>query len=43
MDLSKYKNVTYLDHPLLKHKITKLRDKTTSTNEFRTIVKNSLY
>ena len=39
MDLSKYKNVTYIDHPLLKHKITRLRDVKTPTNEFRTIVK----
>lgn len=34
-----YKNVTVLDHPLLKHKITKMRDKRTKTNEFRTLVK----
>lgn len=39
MDLSKYKNVTYIDHPLLKHKITRLRDVNTPTNEFRAIVK----
>ena len=26
MDLSKYPNVTVLNHPLIKHKITKLRD-----------------
>ncbi|NLB48929.1 MAG: uracil phosphoribosyltransferase [Erysipelotrichia bacterium] len=34
-----YPNVTILDHPLLKHKITKLRDKTTKTNEFKNLVK----
>ena len=39
MDLSKYPNVTLLDHPLLKHKISILRDKTTGTNEFRRVVK----
>ncbi len=32
------KNVTILDHPLLKHKISILRDKATGTNEFRAIV-----
>ncbi|MBR1571388.1 MAG: uracil phosphoribosyltransferase [Lachnospiraceae bacterium] len=31
-------NVTILDHPLIKHKITMLRDKKTGTNEFRTLV-----
>ena len=31
-------NVTICDHPLLKHKITVLRDKNTGTNEFRKIV-----
>ena len=39
MDLSKYPNVTLLTHPLLVHKIAILRDKNTSTNEFRRIVK----
>ena len=39
IDLSKYTNVTYIDHPLLKHKITRLRDVNTPTNEFRAIVK----
>ena len=34
----KYDNVTVLDHPLLQHKITRLRDKTTGTNEFRSLV-----
>ena len=31
-------NVVICDHPLIKHKITRLRDKTTGTNEFRAIV-----
>ena len=30
--------VTYLDHPLIQHKISRLRDKTTGTNEFRSLV-----
>lgn len=39
IDVSQYKNVTVLDHPLITHKITHLRDKTTKTNEFRSLVK----
>ena len=31
-------NVVICDHPLIKHKITRLRDKSTGTNEFRAIV-----
>lgn len=31
-------NVTYIDHPLVRHKISMLRKKTTGTNEFRTLV-----
>ncbi len=31
-------NVTILDHPLLTHKISILREKTTGTNEFRQLV-----
>ena len=34
----KMENVFVLDHPLLKHKISRLRDKETGTNEFRSIV-----
>ena len=30
--------LTILDHPLVKHKLTKLRDKHTGTNEFRQLV-----
>ena len=33
-------NVTICDHPLLKHKITMLRNKETGTNEFRNIVED---
>ena len=33
-----YENVTILEHPLIKHKISLLRDKNTGTNEFRTII-----
>lgn len=32
------KNITICDHPLIKHKITILRNKETGTNEFRKIV-----
>ena len=39
MDISKYKNVHVVDHPLLKNKITRMRDKNTPTNEFRQLVK----
>lgn len=31
-------NVHIMDHPLIQHKISRLRDKNTGTNEFRTIV-----
>lgn len=31
-------NVTVIDHPLVKHKISMLRDKNTGTNEFRKLV-----
>ncbi len=33
------KNVTVIDHPLLKHKLGYLRDKNTNSHEFREIVK----
>ena len=36
-----YENVTILEHPLIKHKISMLRDKNTGTNEFRTIIEES--
>jgi len=39
MDIKQYKNITLLDHPLLKHKITILRNKETPTSEFRQVVK----
>ena len=31
-------NIIIMDHPLLKHKISLLRDKKTGTNEFRALV-----
>lgn len=39
MDISQYKNAIVLNHPLLKHKITLLRERATGTKEFRTLVK----
>lgn len=38
MDFSKEKNITIFKHPLIKHKISLLRDKDTNTNKFRTLV-----
>ena len=37
-DSNKIDNVVILGHPLLKHKITMLRDKATGTNEFRALI-----
>ena len=31
-------NITVFDHPLIQHKISKLRDKNTGTNEFRSLI-----
>ena len=39
MDLSKYTNFTFIQHPLLKHKISKMRDVNTPTAQFRQLVK----
>lgn len=39
IELNKYSNVKVLNHPLLQHKITLLRDVNTGTNEFRALVK----
>ncbi|MCQ2797071.1 MAG: uracil phosphoribosyltransferase [Bacilli bacterium] len=39
MDLSKYTNVTYIQHPLLKHKISMMRCVDTPTAKFRQLVK----
>lgn len=36
--MENYNNVTILSHPLIKHKISRLRDKNTGTNEFRKLV-----
>ena len=38
MDIKEMENVTVLTHPLIQHKISRLRDKTTGTNEFRALV-----
>ena len=38
MDFYNDQGITIFDHPLIKHKISILRDKNTSTNEFRKIV-----
>lgn len=35
---NRMENVVILGHPLLKHKITMLRDKATGTNEFRALI-----
>ena len=37
-NLSNLENVEILNHPLIQHKITRLRDKTTGTAEFRKLV-----
>lgn len=39
MNVKDYPNVTLLDHPLIKHKISHLRMKETPTSEFRQFVK----
>jgi len=36
--MQEYDNVFYITHPLIKHKISRLRDKNTGTNEFRALV-----
>lgn len=38
MQYKDYENVTILEHPLIQHKISMLRDKNTGTNEFRKLV-----
>ena len=37
-DCNNLENVRILTHPLIQHKISRLRDKTTGTNEFRKLV-----
>ena len=37
-DCNNVENVRILTHPLIQHKISRLRDKTTGTNEFRKLV-----
>ncbi len=36
--MKQYKNVTVIDHPLVQHKLTILRDKSTGVKEFRELV-----
>ena len=36
--MKKYKNVTVMEHPLIQHKLTILRDKNTGVKEFRELV-----
>ena len=36
--MEQYDNIFYNNHPLIKHKISRLRDKNTGTNEFRALV-----
>jgi len=36
--MEKYKNVTVMEHPLIQHKLTILRDKNTGVKEFREVV-----
>lgn len=36
--MKKYDNVIILDHPLIRHKIALLRDKTTGTKQFRELI-----
>lgn len=38
MEFEKEENIVIFDHPLIQHKISRLRDKTTGTNEFRKLV-----
>lgn len=38
MPHSSFPNLTVLDHPLIQHKLTLLRDKTTSTRDFKLLV-----
>ena len=38
MDFAKNENIYIMDHPLIQHKISLLRDKQTGTNEFRQLV-----
>ena len=38
MDFYNNKNITIFSHPLIKHKISLLRDRESSTNKFRQLV-----
>ncbi|HTG85083.1 MAG TPA: uracil phosphoribosyltransferase, partial [Gemmatimonadales bacterium] len=38
MGRPRFSNLTVLDHPLIQHKLTLLRDRTTSTRDFKQLV-----
>ena len=38
LTMENYENVHVMNHPLIRHKISRLRDETTGTNEFRSLV-----
>src|SRR3972149_1990508 len=38
MPHAEFPNLTVLDHPLIQHKLTLLRDKTTTTRDFKQLV-----
>lgn len=38
MEIEKMENISVMDHPLIQHKISLLRDKHTGTNEFRRLI-----
>lgn len=37
--MAKYKNVHLIDHPLIQHKLSIMRDKNTSTHDFRMLIR----
>ena len=36
--MTQYENVHILDHPLIRHKVAIIRDKNTSTKQFREVI-----
>ena len=36
--MKEYPNVHILDHPLIRHKVAIIRDKTTTTKQFREVI-----
>ena len=41
--MQEYKNVTVLDHPLIRHKLAIIRNKNTDTKQFRGVVEGIRY